>query len=218
MYRAKSVPIGSFMAQRQTPARLSLQFLHSVPSTSLLFSRGTRSLPTVELAMTQKTACPISRETAFLLTKRFIAQLAGSKALRPSRTSLRRTLVVALARSCWSSLATRRLLLFLQARLLGHGEMFGAFCKISILIISSSSFFIVHLANMIFVVIAKLSLSTMPETAQRRTQQTPTELEFARSTPRTLDTASRLFLSTTLEVMSPLRTYLVQTSCLAWPS
>lgn len=130
MYRAKSVPIGSFTAQRQTLARPSLQFLRSAPNTSLLFSRGTRSLPTVELAMTQKTACPISRETAFLSTKKSTAQLVGSKALRPSQTSLRRTLVAALARSCWSSLATRRLLLFLQARPLGHGEMFGAFCKI----------------------------------------------------------------------------------------
>lgn len=71
---------------------------------------------------------------------------------------------------------------------------------------------------MVFIVLAKLSLSTTPETVQRRTQQTPTELEFARSTPRTLDTASRLFSSTMLEVMSPLRMYLVQTSCLAWPS
>lgn len=130
IYRAKSVPIGSFMAQRQTLAKPWPQFSLSAPSTSLLPSRGTKSLPLAELATTPKTACPISRETAFLSTRRNTARLAGNKALRQSQTSLRKTLEVAPARLCWSSLATRRLLLFLQARLLGHGEMFGASCKI----------------------------------------------------------------------------------------
>lgn len=216
MCRAKSVPIGSFTAQRQTPARHWLQFLHSVPNMSLPSSRGTKSLPLVELAMIQKTACPTSREIAFLSTKRFITRLAGNKALRQSQISLERTLVAVLARLCWSSLATRRLLLCLQARPVGHGEMSGAFCKIH----DTQFFFfllpfIKHLfANKMFVVIAKLSLSTTPETAPRKTQQTHMEPRYARSTPRTLDTASRLFSSTMLEVTSPLRTYLVRTSCL----
>lgn len=152
-YRVKSVPIGSFMAQRQTPARLWLQFLHSAPNTSLLPSRGTKSLPLVELAMTQKTACPTSRETAFLSTKRFIAQLAGNKALRPSQTSLGRTLVVVLVRLCWSSLATRRLLPFLQTRPVGHGGTFGAFCKFY-----DTHFCLLHLSSMEHLLLTRLPL------------------------------------------------------------
>lgn len=130
IHRAKSVPIGSSLVQRQTPARPWLQFSHWAHNISVLLSRGTKLLPLAELAMTQKTACLISREIAFLSTRRFTARLAGNKALRQSQISLRRTLAAAPARLCWSSLATRRLLLSLQVRPAGHGEMSGAFCKI----------------------------------------------------------------------------------------
>jgi hypothetical protein len=217
--RAKSVPIGSSTAQRQTPVRLLLQFLHSALIMSLLLSLGTSSLPSVEPAMIQKTVSPTNRETAFPSTRRCTARLVGSKALKRSQTSLRRTPAVEPARSCWSSLATMRLPLSLQARLLGRGEMSGAFCKIHDahfhfhLLLSSIEHFLLTKC-----VIAKLSLSTKRETTPRRTQQTPTVPRFALIMARTLDTIPRPFSSTMLEVTSPLRTCLVQTSCLVWPS